>query len=285
MRTQDGRKIAYNVDREVTTMEVFGAHAIKKQLRTRLIGREIRYWPEVESTNTMAMHLARQGAAQGTVVIADAQSGGRGRAGKPWYSPAGLNLYLSILLRPALELQEAALLTFIGSLAVADTIDAEGEPTQVKWPNDVLLADKKVAGVLAELHTARGKVEALVLGIGVNLNVERDMLDRALGEAAWGAVSLKEVLGRKVDRVAFAATLLENLEKRYHQFLANGGKAVIEEWKARSFLGRRVAVIEEGTRLEGVALDIDEKGYLLVLLDDGSQVHVREGEVIPLSRL
>lgn len=263
---------------------MFGADAIKERLRTRLIGREIRYWPEVESTNTMAMHLAREGAAEGTVVIADAQSGGRGRAGKPWYSPPGLNLYLSVLLRPSLEVQEAALLTFIGSLAVADAIDAEGEHTQVKWPNDVLLADRKVAGVLAELHTLGRKVAALVLGIGVNLNVERDMLDRALGEAAWGAVSLKEVLGREVDRVAFAVTLLENLEKRYQQFLAGGKRAVIEEWKARSFLGRRVMVIEEEVRVEGVALDIDESGYLLVLLDDGSQVHVRVGEVIPLSR-
>ena len=122
------------------------------------------------------------------------------------------------------------------------------------------------------------------MGIGVNLNVERDMLDRALGEAAWGAVSLKEVLGREVDRVAFAATFLENLEKRYQQFLTDGKRAVMEEWKARSFLGRRVVVIEEEVRVEGVALDIDESGYLLVLLDDGSQVHVREGEVIPLSR-
>ena len=198
-----------------------------------VIGREIRYWPEVESTNAMAMHLAREGAAEGTVVIADAQSRGRGRAGKPWYSPPGLNLYLSVLLRPSLEVREAALLTFIGSLAVADTIDAKGGHTQVKWPNDVLLADRKVAGVLAELHTVGGKVAALVLGIGVNLNVERDMLNRALGEAAWGAASLKEVLGWEVDRVAFAAALLESLERRYHQFLADGKRAVMEEWKAR----------------------------------------------------
>jgi BirA family transcriptional regulator, biotin operon repressor / biotin---[acetyl-CoA-carboxylase] ligase len=264
-------------------MGTFSAEVIKKRLKTRFIGKEIHYWPEVESTNAMAMQLAKKGAAEGIVVIADAQSEGRGRAGKPWYSPPGLNLYLSVLLRPSLEVRKAAPLTFIGSLAVADTIDAEGGHSQVKWPNDVLLTDKKVAGMLAELHAVGGKVEVLVLGIGVNLNVERDMLDRALGEAAWGAISLKEVLGREVERAAFAATLLENLEMRYQQFLADEGKAVMQEWKARSFLGRRVTVIEEEARLEGIALDIDKNGYLLVLLDDGSQVHVREGEVIPFS--
>jgi BirA family transcriptional regulator, biotin operon repressor / biotin---[acetyl-CoA-carboxylase] ligase len=154
---------------------------------------------------------------------------------------------------------------------------------QVKWPNDVLLAGRKVAGVMAELQTIGQKVEALVLGIGVNGNVGQDMLDRALGEAAWGATSLKAVLGREIDRVAFAATLFESLERRYDRFLGSEGKALMAEWKARSCLGQRALVIDKERCIEGVAADIDESGCLLVRLDDGSQVHVFEGEMLPLA--
>ncbi len=266
-------------------MPELNVSAIKEALKTRVIGREVCYWPEVESTNTTAMHLAEEGAPEGAVVLSDAQSAGRGRAGKLWYSPPGLNLYLSVLFRPTLKPQEAPPLALIGSLALADAMEAEGAKVQLKWPNDVLLDGKKAAGVLSELHTLGGKIEAFILGMGVNLNVDRQMLHRALGEAAWGAVSLKEVLGREVQREAFAVCLLESLEQRYNQFLREGTRAVVEEWKARSFLGQRVLVVEEGVRMEGVALDLDPAGYLLVLLDNGSQVQVREGEVFPLSHL
>jgi BirA family transcriptional regulator, biotin operon repressor / biotin---[acetyl-CoA-carboxylase] ligase len=154
---------------------------------------------------------------------------------------------------------------------------------QVKWPNDVLLAGRKVAGVMAELQTVGQKVEALVLGIGVNGNVGQDMLDRALGEAAWGATSLKAVLGREIDRVAFAATPFESLERRYDRFLGSEGKALMAEWKARSCLGQRALVIDKERRIEGVEADIDESGCLLMRLDEGSQVRVFEGEMLPLA--
>src|SRR5262245_46855807 len=116
------------------TMEHFDAEAIKRRLATRLIGRVIRYWPELDSTNTMVMSLAAGGAVEGTVVVADAQRGGRGRAGKFWYSPPGVNLYLSVLLCPSIEVQKVGLLTLISSLAIADAVDAEGGQAQVKWP-------------------------------------------------------------------------------------------------------------------------------------------------------
>ena len=222
----------------------------------------------------MALRLAAEGAVEGTVVVAEAQSKGRGRAGKPWYSPPGLNLYLSVILRPAVQVQKAALLTLISSLAIADAIEAEGGQAQVKWPNDVLLAGRKVAGVLAELRALGERVETLVLGIGVNLNVSQDRLDQALGETAWGATSLKEVLGREIDRVAFAATLLTGLERRYDRFRASEGKAIVQEWKARSCLGHRARIIERGRSIEGITEDIDEAGCLLVRLDDGSLLRV-----------
>jgi BirA family biotin operon repressor/biotin-[acetyl-CoA-carboxylase] ligase len=263
-------------------MEMFDIKALRKCLNTQLIGRELRYWPEVDSTNAMALRLAAQGVVEGAVLVAEAQSRGRGRAGKPWYSPPGLNLYLSVILRPVVEVQRAAQLTLISSLAIADAVDAEGGQAQVKWPNDVLLANKKVAGVLAELQMIGERVETLVLGFGVNINIGQEDLDQALGETAWGATSLKEVLGREIDRVAFAVTLLESLERRYDRFRAAEGKAIVQEWKARSCLGHRARIIERGRSIEGTAEDIDEDGCLLVRLDDGSLRRVCEGELLPL---
>jgi BirA family biotin operon repressor/biotin-[acetyl-CoA-carboxylase] ligase len=265
-------------------MEVFDIGALRTCLNTRWLGRDLRYYPEVDSTNATALHLAAEGVDEGTVVVAETQLKGRGRAGKSWYSPPGLNLYLSVILRPAVEVQQVALLTLISSLAIADAIEAEGGQAQVKWPNDVLLTDRKVAGVLAELQLLGERVQTLVLGLGVNVNVSQLSLDRALGETAWGATSLTEVLGREIDRVGFAATLLASLERRYERFHASEGKAMVQEWKARSSLGHRARIIERGRRLEGIAEDIDEAGCLLVRLDDGSLLRVYEGELLPLPR-
>jgi BirA family biotin operon repressor/biotin-[acetyl-CoA-carboxylase] ligase len=265
-------------------MEMFDIKALRGCLNTRLIGRELRYWPEVDSTNATALRLAAEGTVEGTVVVAEAQNKGRGRARKAWYSPPGVNLYLSVILRPAVAVQRTARLTLISSLAIADAIDTEGGQAQVKWPNDVLLAGRKVAGVLTELQTMGERVETLVLGVGVNVNVSQDILDRALGETAWGATSLQAVLGREVERVGFATILLESLERRYDRFLASEGKAMVQEWKARSCLGQRARIIETGRSIEGVAADIDESGCLLVRLDDGSLARVFEGEIRLLAR-
>jgi BirA family biotin operon repressor/biotin-[acetyl-CoA-carboxylase] ligase len=242
----------------------------------------VHYWEAVDSTNAALARLSKDGAVEGTVVIADAQTEGRGRIGKPWFSPPGVNLHVSVLLKPPIQLYEARFFTLIGSLAIADAIEAHGMKAQVKWPNDVLVNDKKIAGVLAEVQTRDGRVEQIVLGIGVNLNIDRPSMDRLFGDAAAGATSLREVLGRTADRNAFAARLLESLEQRYFDFLAHGKRPLLTEWRSRSFLGRRVTVREEDLHVEGVAMDLDEEGCLLVTLDDGSTVRVREGEVIPL---
>jgi BirA family biotin operon repressor/biotin-[acetyl-CoA-carboxylase] ligase len=263
-------------------MTQLNADTLKRSTQTRLLGQVVHYWDEADSTNAVLVRLSKEGAVEGTVVIADAQTQGRGRIGKPWFSPPGVNLHLSVLLKPPIPLNEARLLTLIGSLAVADAVEAHGVKVQVKWPNDVLVNDKKIAGVLAEVQTHDGRVEQMILGIGANLNIDRPSMDQLLGDAALGATSLREVLGRTVDRNAFAARLLESLEQRYFDFRAHGKRPLLKEWRSRSFLGRRVTVREENMHVEGVAMDLDEEGCLLVNLDDGSIVRVREGEVRPL---
>lgn len=256
--------------------------AIKPVLHTRLIGKIIQYWPELDSTNATLSRLAAGGADEGTVVIADAQSAGRGRIGKTWFSPPSVNLYLSVLLKPAIHLSEVRMLTLIGSLAIADAIETHGVKAQVKWPNDVLVSDKKIAGVLAEVRLHDDRIDSLVLGMGINLNIDRPTMDRYLGDASAGATSFYEASGHLIDRTAFTTTLLERLEHYYLEFLAKGKSVVLEQWRAHSFLGRRVRIREEDLDVEGIALNLDDEGCLIVTLDDGSSVRVREGEVTPV---
>lgn len=256
--------------------------AIKPVLQTRLLGKNIQYWAEVDSTNAALARLAKKGCEEGTVVIADAQHAGRGRLGKVWISPPGVNLHLSVFLKPEIKVSDVRFLTLIGSLAIANTLDNYGVQSQVKWPNDVLVADKKIAGVLAEVQLHDSQLGHLILGMGVNLNIDRPTIDRFFGETAAGATSLYEALGRSVDRNAFAAQLLGSLEQRYFTFLEQGKTVVLEQWRSHSFLGRRVSVKEEDMHVEGIALDLDDEGCLVVALDDGSSVRVREGEVTPL---
>lgn len=256
--------------------------AIKPALHTRLIGKVIQYWAELDSTNATLARLAAEGAEEGTVVIADAQSAGRGRIGKPWFSPPGVNLHLSVLVKPAIHVREARMLTLIGSLAIAEAIETHGVKAQVKWPNDVLVSDKKIAGVLADIRLHEERIDYLILGMGINLNIDRPTIDRYFGDAAAGAISLYEAIGHQIDRAVFAATLLERLEHHYLAFLAKGKNVVLEEWRTHSFLGRRVRIREEDLDVEGIALNLDDEGCLIVALDDGSSVRVREGEVTPL---
>ncbi|MGE0683138.1 MAG: biotin--[acetyl-CoA-carboxylase] ligase [Candidatus Binatia bacterium] len=255
---------------------------IKPMLQTRLLGKHLHYWAEVDSTNAALARLTKEGCEEGTVVLADAQSAGRGRIGKPWFSPPGVNLHLSVLLNPSIKVTEARFLTLIGSLAIADVLALYNVKAQVKWPNDVLVNDKKIAGILAEVQLRDGQIRHLILGMGVNLNIDRPMMDRYFGDAATGATSLYEALGKAIDRNDFAARLLERLEHHYFAFLEKGKAPVLAQWRAHSFLGRRVSVKEEDMHVEGIALELDEEGCLIVALDDGSSVRVREGEVVPL---
>jgi BirA family biotin operon repressor/biotin-[acetyl-CoA-carboxylase] ligase len=263
-------------------MTTLNAEQVKHAAQTRLLGSVVHYWEQVDSTNAAIARLLKEGASEGTVVIADAQTIGKGRAGKTWFSPPGLNLHISVLLKPAIATTDAHFYTLIGSLAIADACESYNVKTQVKWPNDVLVNDKKIGGVLAELHASGARVDSLILGMGINVNISRNTMDHLYADAATGATSLHEALGHTIDRNALAARLLEHLERRHFLFLEYGSQPLLEEWRSRSFLGRRVAINEAGYHLEGIATNLDANGFLVVTLDDGSTVHVREGEVLPV---
>lgn len=251
---------------------------ISAGLGVRTIGSHLICFRETESTNVTAYKLAEEGAAEGTVVIADAQSRGKGRLGRNWESPPEANLYCSVILRPPILPLHAPQLTFLSAVAVAEAIERTTSLVPaIKWPNDVLVNGFKVAGMLNEMSAETERVEFLVLGIGVNINMRRDQFP---AELRHPASSLAIEQGGEVGRVPFIRALLESLDRLYHAYLTDGYGPLREAWLSRSIVaGRRVRVSGSGAETVGTVEGIDEVGALLVRCADGRIQTIYSGDV------
>ncbi|HEV8309602.1 MAG TPA: biotin--[acetyl-CoA-carboxylase] ligase [Methylomirabilota bacterium] len=260
--------------------DALGIEPIRHRLYTYLVGRRICLYETVPSTNGVLRKLARAGAPAGTVVLAEGQTAGRGRAGKSWFSPPGVNLYASVLFRPAIPLGAAGAFSFVAPLAVADAIRELGLAPAIKWPNDVLVKGRKVAGTLAELSGSGDRLDYVILGVGVNVNVEREALRVGLGKAAQSATSLREALGHPVDRNAFTAAVLTFLDEWLVTYRDQGAPGVLRAWRDLDIVsGRRVEVREEATVLDGRARGLDAEGRLEVEDAHGHIHRVVTGEL------
>lgn len=247
------------------TGELLGIDAVRSRLATSLVGRQLHVFGDVDSTNTKLRALARSGAPAGTVVLAEGQTAGRGRHGQEWFSPSGVNLYASVLFRPVLHPREVAVFSFIASLALVDTIKDAGASPGIKWPNDILVGGKKVAGVLVECATRGEAIDYVILGVGVNLNVDPEVLRTALGPAGGFATSLAAVTGREIDRNGFVAAYLNHLDAWYQAWQSQGPQPVLTRWADFDILtGRRVQVRGHGGRIEGRARGLNAHGALVV---------------------
>jgi BirA family biotin operon repressor/biotin-[acetyl-CoA-carboxylase] ligase len=239
--------------------------AIRRALGIDTMWRHLHVFDEVASTNTTLDHLARAGAPAGTVVLADGQSQGRMRAGREWYSPRGVNLYVSALLREPLTPSEIPVFALIASVAVSDAVKDLGLTPAIKWPNDVLVDRQKVAGALLECAMSGNVLDFLIIGVGVNVNIELADLRAALGPSGLAATSLAAQLKHRIDRNQFAASYLTCLDARIRQFRAEGAAPVLASWRDRDVLtGRRVEVRGRHNSFEGRALGVDDKGQMLV---------------------
>jgi len=246
-------------------------------LGTRELGQTLHHFEELPSTNQTAFALAGQGAAHGEVVIAEAQTAGRGRRGRSWITLPGKGLSLSVILRPQLPPQRAPELTLVAAVALAEALTDAGAAAGIKWPNDVQLEGRKVAGILTEMSAEPDQVHFVVLGIGVNLNGSaQDFPEELRGQLT----SLAAERGSAVPRALFTAALLARLESWLDRHESEGFEVVREAWKARSTtLGAQVMVRAEGRVTEGRAVDIDEGGALLLRLEDGSVTRILAGDV------
>lgn len=255
--------------------------AIRRELTGTTIGQLLQVYGVIDSTNARLARLARAGAPDGTVVIADEQTAAHGRRGTVWFSPPGVNLYVSVLFRRPLTIKAVPLFACITSLALVDAAEELGVHPVIKWPNDVLVDRKKVGGTRVECAMRGAAVDYVILGVGVNLNVTAAELHAALGPAGGFATSLGALTGGVIDRNAFAAAYLRNLDEWAQIYEARGAPTILAAWRDRDILGgRRVDVREaDGGGYQGRVLDMDAGGALVVLDTRGRRHEVTTGEV------
>lgn len=251
-----------------------GSARVLGDLGTRLVGRYLRWHDSVPSTNDLALRLAEIPVPEGTVIVAEEQTAGRGRLGRAWASPRG-GVWLSVILSPGLPADRVAVIALAAGIAAAQAIrKTTGLLARLKWPNDVLVDGKKVVGILAEA-TPGG--EWVVVGIGINANVSRDALPEVSG---YPVTSLQELLGHAVDREALIRALLRELDEGYAGLRSAGVSGVLRRWREMAeTLGRVVLVETAGATIHGTAVDVDEAGGLLLRLDDGTVRRVVAGDV------
>lgn len=260
---------------------------LARRLATTRFGRRHAHVAMCASTNDLLAALAREGAEEGMVVSADAQSGGRGRLGRAWHSPPGLNLHLSLLLRPHCRALDIPPITLLAGGALARSVRRLGIDAMVKWPNDLLVKAaggagaragfRKVAGILTEAVTEAERVIHVIVGIGVNVNL--DTFPEGLADKA---ASLRQILGRPLSRTEVLAQLLEDFESAYDDFQARGAAAAVALWEAHAQLGQRCRARGPWGDVEGITTGVGPGGELLVQDDHGIVHAVVSGEVLPV---
>jgi BirA family transcriptional regulator, biotin operon repressor / biotin---[acetyl-CoA-carboxylase] ligase len=264
--------------RLVQSPDLLTPSEIKPLLKTKWMGKRIHHFQTIDSTNSKAYQLALSGAEEGEVVLSELQEKGKGRLGRQWFSPPSLNLYLSVILRPRIPPHQAPLITLMAAVATTDAIRKfSGLLPSIKWPNDILLRDRKVAGLLNEIHSEMDRVHFVILGIGVNLNMDEEKFSKEIRSIA---TSLKIEMGQTVSRKDFLQSLLLELERWYSIFLEEGGAVVLKAWKDRADIrGREVKVTSFGETVVGTAIDVDSDGALILETGDGKQRRVMAGDV------
>lgn len=257
---------------------MFSEHFLRKGLKTRVFGNKIFTFDSIDSTNNCAKAVAGCGAAEGTVVIAEQQTAGRGRMGRPWQSNPNENLIFSIVLRPRLSADALNLLPLYVAVAISAAIEhVTGLKVECKWPNDILYNGKKVAGILIEGSIKQDTMDYVVIGVGINVNQVRFE-----GELSTRASSLKLESNKEVDRVRLFKEILAGLEKDYKLFQTSGFQSVVPQWMARStMLNKTISISQQGTIISGVVKGLSPEGGLVLKSNDAEQT-VFAGDVTVL---
>lgn len=261
--------------------DVYSAYEIERRLTTKFLGHPVVFLDEVDSTNTYAKNLGASGGQNGTAVVAVRQTAGKGRLARKFESPEGYGVYLSILLRPKLQVADINCITLMAAVVVADTVEELcGVRPTIKWTNDVYLNGKKLCGILTEcsIEGESGAVEYAVVGIGTNLGQRRDDFPEAIREIA---TSVFQETGVWISRADYAAALLKNFERYFYEqkFPANKACFLEQYRKDLFFLGQEITVVGMMEQYTAVAVDIDEEGRLLVRTEEGRINALNSGEI------
>jgi BirA family biotin operon repressor/biotin-[acetyl-CoA-carboxylase] ligase len=253
---------------------------VQRHLRSAVFGHRIFYYPSIGSTNERALELAAAGEPEGGLVLAEEQTEGRGRRDRSWASSPYLGIYASLILRPAIPAPRAPLLTFMAAVATADALnEVPGLKARIKWPNDVIVAGRKIAGVLGEVRGGDPEVREMVVGIGVNVHHEETDFPLDL---RGRATSVRLAAGCRGDRAALLARLLEGFEHRYTRALRDGPATLLREWQTLSALqpGDPVRVLGPTGPAQGEFAGIDEEGGLRLAAAGGLMLRVPFGEIV-----
>jgi len=254
--------------------------ALQRRLRTAVFGHRVFYYPTIGSTNDRALELAAGGEPEGGLVLAEEQTGGRGRRARSWSSPPYAGIYASLILRPSVPASRAALFTFMAAVAVADGLkEVASVPARIKWPNDVMVGARKIAGILGEVRGSDPEIRELVVGFGINVNHAPEDFPADL---RGRATSVRVETGAPAERASILAHVLEGLERRYGRLLRGEASELLQEWKALSALppGRRVVVQGPEGRVEGSVAGVDDEGALLLRDAEGRALRVPFGEIV-----
>jgi len=252
---------------------------IREGLETRIFGpAEIHYLPKLDSTNKQAGVLAAAGAPEGTMVVADTQLQGKGRKGRPWFSPEGTGVYLSLILRPAMPPSKAPVVTLMAGVAVAETLLCLTElDAKIKWPNDILVNNRKIAGILTEISTDMDSVGYIIVGIGMNVNTTRESFQ---AEGHTEATSILMETGAPFPRIKVIKTFLNFFETYYTTLQTEGFEPILKRWKGLAgMMGRKIRVAMVGDVVTGTAVDIDREGVLILRDDKGEYHRIVSGDV------
>ena len=257
--------------------EVFGQHELESRMDTRWAGHPVIYYDKLASTNLQAKLDAENGAQEGTLIVADMQTAGRGRKGKSWSSPAGTNVYFTLILKPDYDVDLASMVTLVMGMAVAEGIRRTcGADARIKWPNDIVIGGRKVCGMLAEMSVEREFIHYVVVGVGINVGEQKFP-----AEIAETATSLWQECGEKVSRGGLIVNVMKAFEEYYRMFRNSRSLSGLLEGYNSLLVnrGREVRVLDPKGEFQGISRGINEKGELLVEREDGSVTAVYAGEV------
>lgn len=248
---------------------------VNYEINTKFIGKKVYYFDAVSSTMDIAFQVGMKDACEGTLILAEAQTKGRGRLGRSWVSPKYKGIYLSLILKPKISPDKAPILTLLSAVSVCEAIKGvTGLEAQIKWPNDILIHHKKLGGILTELSAEMDEVRFVAIGIGLNVNNDRKSLIST-------ATSLREQKKENISRLELLREMLRRIEANYLLLQDKGSRPIIEKWREHNItLGKRIKVASRKEHVEGEAVDIDMDGALLLRRDSGVVEKIVSGDIV-----